>query len=58
MGVVVQLLLKVWGYGFLEGAFFFFLLACCRSTQWEGNEVEGLYITTSFFASSSLLLLL
>lgn len=54
MGVGFQLLLKAWSYGYFSP----FVLACSRSTQWEGNEVEDLYITTSFPASFSLVLLL
>lgn len=59
MGVVFQLLLKVWGYGFPVSFFSFpFLLAGFRSTQWESSEAGGVYITRSFHVSPSLALFL
>lgn len=38
--------------------FLLFVLGCSRSTQWEGNELEDLYITTPFPASFSLVFII
>lgn len=35
-----------------------FVLGCSRSTQWEGNELEDLYITTPFPGSFSLVFII
>lgn len=46
------------GLGVMAIFFLLFVLGCSRSTQWEGNEVEDLYITTPFPASFSLVFII